>query len=326
MSSGDYRQIFDFFFSGAEIPEDLQEEFRNWLSRHGDDERVIRILEGHWDSFPTGAGDFDLPAHLEELHRRIERENVRSTRKNRVWKGFAATIAAAVVFAFGFFATNIAGINGKETIIMASDESIGKYSLPDGTRVWLNKDSYLRYDSRFDRRTRTVTLEGEGFFEVTRNEDKPFIIRMNGNMEVKVLGTSFNACGYNGENNTDIILRNGSVQIADKTSGERVILKPNQRFSRKDGQTEVSYVRAEECCRWYEKVLAFDNVALRDILETLSHRYRIGIKSNLGSLADKRMSLTVKDESLENVMDILSTLLPIKWSIREKDLYLERNH
>ena len=147
---------------------------------------------------------------------------------------------------------------------------------------------------------------------------------MNGNMEVKVLGTSFNACGYNGEGNTDVILKNGSVQIADKASGESVILKPNQRFTKKDGKTEVSYVRAEECCRWFEKDIAFDNVALRDILETISHRYRIGIKANLGSLADKRMSLTIKDEPLEDVMDILGALLPVDWSIREKDLYLER--
>ena len=323
MSSEDYRQIIDFFFSGAEIPEDLEEEFQEWLSRHGDDERVLKILEGHWESFPADKNGFDLPAGLDDLHRRIGRENS-LRRRHKVLGYVAVAAAAAVLFTFGFLSAHISGNIGKETVIMASDENIGKYSLPDGTRVWLNKDSYLRFDSRFNRRKRTVTLEGEGFFEVTRNESKPFIINMNGNMEVKVLGTSFNACGYNGEGNTDVILKNGSVQIADKASGESVILKPNQRFTKKDGKTEVSYVRAEECCRWFEKDIAFDNVALRDILETISHRYRIGIKANLGSLADKRMSLTIKDEPLEDVMDILGALLPVDWSIREKDLYLER--
>lgn len=323
MSSEDYRQIFDFFFSGAEIPEELENEFRDWLSRHGDDEWVIRILEGHWNSFPADKGDFDLPANLEELHRRIGSESS-IKRKRPVMRYIAAAAAAVVLFISGFFAAEILGDYGKETVLMASDENIGKYSLPDGTRVWLNKDSHLRYDSRFDRHKRRVTLEGEGFFEVTRNESKPFIIKMNGNMEVKVLGTSFNACSYNGENSTDIILRNGSVQIEDRTSGESIILKPNQRFAKKDGQTEVSYVRAGECCRWYEKEIAFDNVALRDILENISHRYRIGIKADLGSMMEKRMSLTVNNEPLEDVMDILSTLLPVKWSIQEKDLYLER--
>ena len=65
-------------------------------------------------------------------------------------------------------------------------------------------------------------------------------------------------------------------------------------------------------------------MALRDILENISHRYRIGIKADLGSMMEKRMSLTVNNEPLEDVMDILSTLLPVKWSIQEKDLYLER--
>jgi len=159
MSSEDYRQIIDFLFSGAEIPEDLEEEFQEWLSRHGDDERVLKILEGHWESFPADKNGFDLPAGLDDLHRRIGRENS-FRRRHKVLGYVAVAAAAAVLFTFGFLSAHISGNIGKETVIMASDENIGKYSLPDGTRVWLNKDSYLRFDSRFNRRKRTVTVEG----------------------------------------------------------------------------------------------------------------------------------------------------------------------
>ena len=81
MSSEDYRQIIDFLFSGAEIPEDLEEEFQEWLSRHGDDERVLKILEGHWESFPADKNGFDLPAGLDDLHRRIGRDMLLSQRR-----------------------------------------------------------------------------------------------------------------------------------------------------------------------------------------------------------------------------------------------------
>jgi len=100
-------------------------------------------------------------------------------------------------------------------------------------------------------------------------------------------------------------------------------LKPDQKYSWNRGLTEVSAVNAEDCCRWYERRLAFDNARLGDILEGLSHKYQIKMTCVEPGLRDKRMSLTVKDESIGDIMEILSTLLPVRWERQGKTIIID---
>ncbi|HBH08287.1 MAG TPA: Fe2+-dicitrate sensor protein, partial [Rikenellaceae bacterium] len=196
---------------------------------------------------------------------------------------------------------------------MASSDNTGSYTLPDGTRVWLNRGGRLSYNQNFGGRERIVAIDGEGYFEVARNENCPFIVNMHDNLQVKVLGTEFNVLSNPADHSAEVILRSGSVQVSDTESKELVILKPDQKFSWDMGRTEVTAVNADDCCRWYERRLSFDNVRLCDILESLSHKYQTRITCNATDLKDKRMSLTVRDESLEDIMEVVSTLLPVRW-------------
>ena len=211
----------------------------------------------------------------------------------------------------------------RETVLIASDDNVSSYTLPDGTRVWLNRGGKLSYNQDFGRRERNIAIDGEGYFEVTRNEKCPFIVNMHDNLQVKVLGTTFNVFSNSYEHSAEVILRSGSVQVSDTESKELVILKPDQKYSWNRGMTEVSAVNAEDCCRWYERRLAFDNARLGDILEGLSHKYQIRMNCVEPGLKNKRMSLTVKDESIEDIMEILSTLLPIRWERQGKTIIID---
>ena len=77
------------------------------------------------------------------------------------------------------------------------------------------------------------------------------------------------------------------------------------------------------CCRWFEHRLVFDNVKLKDIIENLSHKYQTEISLNVGNLADKHMSMTIRDESVEDILDILTTLLPIRWRYQGAEIIIE---
>lgn len=150
---------------------------------------------------------------------------------------------------------------------------------------------------------------------------------MKDDLQVKVLGTTFNVCTYPEEELSEVILRSGSVQVSDEQSHELVILKPDQKFFRRGDVTEVSQVNAKNCCRWYEHTLAFDNVMLKDLLENLSHKYQQKITCNAETrLSEKRISLTVRDESLTDILEILSSMMPVRWSVQGEEVRIENKH
>ncbi len=369
----DYRRIFDFFFSGAEIPEKLRQQFFGWLEIHGNEPETKALLEEYWNEVSSTAPEFNLTEGLEKLmarlgtgnsidknandsiaeakvNARVEDSQTNTAEKNHQVNAFSgirheeaetprlekrkifrskalkyciAAAAAAALFLTGAATSELVTGKRQETVLMASSENISSYTLPDGSKVWLNKNSWLTYNQRFGKRTRQVALKGEGYFEVNRDERRPFIVKMQNDLDIKVLGTTFNACNYPSLNKAEVILRSGSVQVSDNGRNEYVILKPNQKFTWNEGSAEISSVNAMNCCRWFEHRLVFDNVKLKDILENLSHKYQTEISLNVGNLADKHMSMTIRDESVEDILDILTTLLPIRWRYQGAEIIIE---
>ena len=369
----DYRRIFDFFFSGVEIPEELRQQFFGWLEIHGNEPETKTLLEEYWNEVSSAAPEFNLTEGLEKLmarlgtgnsidknandsiaeakvNARVKDAQTDTAEKNHQVNAFSgirheeaeaprlekrkpfrskalkyciAAAAAAALFLTGAATSELVTGKRQETVLMASSENISSYTLPDGSKVWLNKNSWLTYSQKFGKRTRLVTLKGEGYFEVNRDERRPFIVKMQNNLDIKVLGTTFNACNYPSLNKAEVILRSGSVQVSDNGRNEYVILKPNQKFTWNEGSAEISSVNAMNCCRWFEHRLVFDNVKLKDILENLSHKYQTEISLNVGNLADKHMSMTIRDESVEDILDILTTLLPIRWRYQGAEIIIE---
>lgn len=369
----DYRRIFDFFFSGVEVPEKLRQQFFGWLEIHGNEPETKALLEEYWNEVSSAAPEFDLTEGLEKLmarlgtgnsidknandsiaeakvNARVKDAQTNTAEKNHQVNAFSgirheeaeaprlekrkiflskalkycmAAAAAAALFLTGAATSELVTGKRQETVLMASSENISSYTLPDGSKVWLNKNSWLTYNQRFGKRTRQVALKGEGYFEVNRDERRPFIVKMQNNLDIKVLGTTFNACNYPSLNKAEVILRSGSVQVSDNGRNEHVILKPNQKFTWNEGTAEISSVNAMNCCRWFEHRLVFDNVKLKDILENLSHKYQTEISLNVGNLADKHMSMTIRDESVEDILDILTTLLPIRWRYQGAEIIIE---
>lgn len=369
----DYRRIFDFFFSGAEIPEKLRQQFFGWLEIHGNEPETKALLEEYWNEVSSAAPEFNLTEGLEKLmarlgtgnsidknandstaeakvNARVKDAQTNTAERNHQVNAFSgirheeaeaprlekrkpfcskalkyciAAAAAAALFLTGAATSELVTGKRQETVLMASSENISSYTLPDGSKVWLNKNSWLAYNQKFGKRTRQVALKGEGYFEVNRDERRPFIVKMQNNLDIKVLGTTFNACNYPSLNKAEVILRSGSVQVSDNGRNEYVILKPNQKFTWNEGTAEISSVNAMNCCRWFEHRLVFDNVKLKDILENLSHKYQTEISLNVGNLADKHMSMTIRDESVEDILDILTTLLPIRWRYQGAEIIIE---
>jgi transmembrane sensor len=189
----------------------------------------------------------------------------------------------------------------------------GQYEveLPDGTKVWLNASSSLRYPTRFAGNERKVELSGEAYFEVSHNKAMPFKVK-TASQEIEVLGTHFNVNSYTDEPATNTTLLEGSVKI---TSGkaQSVVIKPQQQASLKSAGFDVREVDADEAIAWKNGYFEFSEENLGSIMRKISRWYNVeiiytdkGLESQVfsGSISKyKNISQVIKLLELTKVAD-----------------------
>jgi len=166
--------------------------------------------------------------------------------------------------------------------------------LSDNTVVWLNAGSRLVYPSRFEDKTREVLLFGEAFFEVSKDEKKPFIVKTS-DLQIKVLGTQFNISAYTEDKVIQTVLKEGSVSISNNNSGlfERdLVLKPNQMasFNRTSKDTKVYEVDVNYYTLWTKGLLSFDEIDFTRIVKKVERFYNISIEFSEPLLGATRIS------------------------------------
>jgi ferric-dicitrate binding protein FerR (iron transport regulator) len=151
--------------------------------------------------------------------------------------------------------------------------------LSDGTRVWLNAASELRYPVVFGDSERVVELSGEGYFEVHEDASHPFTVRLE-SARVTVLGTSFNVNAYAGEGQVHATLVTGSVSLFSEATGRQVILKPGTRgtLERASGALSVQAVETGVYTAWREGIFYFKEMTLEEITRVLSRWYQVEIR------------------------------------------------
>lgn len=153
----------------------------------------------------------------------------------------------------------------------------GQYqiNLPDGTRVWLNAASSLKYPVRFEGKERKVTLQGEGYFEVAKDKNKPFKVN-SGNQELEVLGTHFNINSYADETSSKTTLLEGAVRLSP-SGGQGLILSPGQQAVVASGRMKVDRVDLDEVMAWKNGNFVFNDEELEQIMRKISRWYDVEV-------------------------------------------------
>jgi len=152
-------------------------------------------------------------------------------------------------------------------------------TLSDGTKVWLNSESKLKYPVQFANDVRRVELEGEGYFEVSKNLDVPFVVNTK-QMDIEVLGTSFNVSAYQDEDLVKATLVEGSVKIVANYGEENPrVIKPDQQaiLDVMTKKVVVKQVDAQLYSKWREGLFVFEEEQLEEIMLTLSRWYNIRV-------------------------------------------------
>ena len=194
----------------------------------------------------------------------------------------------------------------------------GEFSLElaDGTRVWLNAGSRLRYPVVFTGEERRVEMDGEVYFEVVKNQGKPFIVAVNG-VDIRVLGTSFNVSAYQEDVVTTLV--EGKVQL--KRGDEQVVLSPNQQAIWSDDKFKVKQVDARNYVLWKEGIFYFEDVDLERILDDMARWYNVNIFYMNPTL--KKMKFSVEIKRYEDINEILRRIEQtkrVKFEIKDRTI------
>jgi len=150
-------------------------------------------------------------------------------------------------------------------------------TLADGTKVWLNAASSLKYPVKFDAEKRQVEVEGEAYFAVAHDQEQPFKVVSRG-QEIEVLGTAFNVSAYADDGDVKTTLVEGSVQLMAKGSGTRIQLRPNEQAILKNGTLKTRQVDIQRFIAWKNGDFYFDETPLADMMKELSRWYDVEVQ------------------------------------------------
>lgn len=245
-----------------------------------------------------------------------ERAKQHKTRRIYGWMRYAAMFVS--VFLLGGFAYLVYQANNPSEALLAvtTKNEIKELKLPDGTKVWLNKHTTLKYPYEFSEKKRQVYLEGEGYFEVMKNPDKPFIVQSEA-MQVRVLGTVFNFKSDKAKMSAVATLLKGEIEVKGNHEEGMIILAPGQK-AELNGITRRLVVKQVDTGieNWHNNQFVFEKADIFTIARTLENSYGVKIILAPDMNMDKTYSGTLKKkENVEAVLNLIKNAIPIEYKI-----------
>jgi ferric-dicitrate binding protein FerR (iron transport regulator) len=292
----------------AEGDEQLKEAFIRHLS-----------LQAFLDLAPQPGDRFQAQVSFAKF---IKDEKARTNRKHiRQILSYAAIAACLIgvtwLLAGQYFSTG-ENSNGKFNTIFVSAGQGMRFTLEDGTNVWLNAQTRLTYPMAFSAKERHVTVEGEAYFQVAKDASKPFVVS-TGNVDIKVLGTTFNIYNYPTETYSRISLIEGGLAVYNpKYPSKYIKLKAQEEITLQGNQVTVAKIEDNNYFLWTEGIYSFKNELFENIIKKLELYYDISIEVNDPAMLQWRY--TVKFRQRDGIDEIFRLMQQIhKFTIVKDD-------
>ncbi len=198
---------------------------------------------------------------------------------------------------------------GKKEIIIASNQSVQKSTLPDGSTLTLNKNSLITYDQNSFSKKRTIHLSGEAFFDVKHDEHSPFVIETRGLM-IEDIGTSFNVKSNQESNVIIITVVSGTVKLFTLNNSGMLLLAGEEAiYNLKTKTFEKSTTINKNISSYKDKIFIFDNTDLEMVIKLLNEIYQSDIEFENENLKSCKLTATFNNENIDDVVNIISETL-----------------
>lgn len=300
-------------FLAGEASEAEAAAVRAWLAGSEANRRELDRLRRIWEAAATPPPrPVDVDAAWQRVRGRMQTTALTETpvvplNSARRWTVWRVAASVAVLLGLGWLGYRLAFPPMVPPVEVAAGNAPREVTLPDGSRVTLNRASRLRYAAEFGGETRLVALTGEAFFDVERNAAKPFVIEARGT-EVRVLGTSFNVNAATPD--VTVTVATGTVRFSGKTEKARhsgvILTKAETATFRAAADTILKGNRANPNALAYKtRVLLFENTPLSEVVEALNHTY--GANLTLArTLRTCPLTATFDNEPLDTILGVLA--------------------
>ncbi|MDR1201481.1 MAG: FecR domain-containing protein [Tannerellaceae bacterium] len=196
--------------------------------------------------------------------------------------------------------------------------------LPDSSKVRLNVESSLQYKQNYGHSNRQVNLSGEAFFEIVKDEQKPFIVQTE-YLDIEVLGTSFNVYSYNYEETVEMALISGKIKITPRSQPENITyLKPNEKlfYNKHSGKIKVEKTDNRFETAWLRGALVFRSIPVKDVLKKIERKYGVTIHLNIPAVENDKFTGSIESDYITEVMQIFQTHYSFRYKIEGDNIYI----
>lgn len=316
-------------------PDILKRFFQNRYSRSdyhrlkkllaAQDPEFEQLMQAHWNEFHP-EGSRDLTEVLTEINRRLDKGADRDVagRLLQVWSRVAAVLLLPLLVAATLFYLQLRPYLSQEDVFVEVSSPAGartSLNLPDGSLVWLNGNSSIRYPAVFSQKERRVKMAGEAFFKVSSDQEHPFLVEA-GTLTVQATGTEFNVQAYPGEGGLSVILKEGKVVVLDPEKSVLQQMQAGYRYEYDPGKAKGQYLPedAENYSDWINGRLVFENARMEEVVKRMEHWYGVRIEVTDSSLIGLHFKATFINESIEEALKLLQSTATFNYRFAERKI------
>lgn len=308
-------------FLNKENSQTENDEILQWASSSDKNREELRMMH---QSFYAGAlkkdlSEIDIEKAWTSLYLKMPKASVKGMFiRLDVLRKIAASVLILFTIGFGGLWVNEHYFVHAKSAMIKLETPKGEKSkvlLADGTQVWLNSQTILKYDAL---EPRNITMDGEAYFEVVKNPKHPFVVTTPSGMKVTVLGTKFNLRNYSGEPVMETTLEEGRVMISGIEKYKPVYLNPGEQaiYHGSENRLQVKQVNPEVYSLWRNNELRFSNVSFRELIPRIERWYGVTVDLDPTVVNTDRFTMTVKTESLHELLQMMQLTSKFNYEIK----------
>lgn len=300
------KTILHRFFNNEALPGE-KDSIRQWLESAPENYNELLKEREFFDALIFSGNIAIQPdENMQTEQQSIKKRPTSAVRWFRELAKIAAIVALLIIGGYYFYHKKMEEIRMAQNSLVVPAGQRANLTLPDGTNVWVNAQSEIKYPAYFSGSKREVELNGEAYFEVAYKADQPFIVH-TGRYDIKVLGTTFNVESYENSGDFSTALINGSIKILDRTDPDKsIILLPDQKACLQDGVLSITSIEDYDHYRWKEGLICFSNTDFIDLMTRFEKCYGIRIVIENEKLSEHIFSGKFRiSDGIDNALRVL---------------------
>ncbi len=282
---------------------------------------IEELMQQHWEEYQPEANS---SKNLKKILKTINQKEINSSK--RIFTTFsrvAAVLVLPLLLALGYLYSEFNEYLSQQHVFVEVASPVGgrtSITLPDGSTVWLNGDSRVRYPAVFNE-DRRVEVSGEVFFKVKSNLENPFFVGAK-DVFVKATGTEFNVLAYDEEPGVSVILKEGKVNFLDDSQKHIKRILPGHQLRYNNDTKEYRYteVNAEDYSQWINGKLIFKETPFSEVVSRMKHWYGVDIEVKDKELYDLHFKATFDEEGIEEALKLLQYTATFNYRFEKREI------